>query len=805
MNVKRCMRADLRYALRGFRRSPGFTAPAILSLALGIGANTAIFSLVNAVLLRALPVRDPDRLVTFALNPPSRFGGGLVSAAAFRQIQQKDTVFDGFVAADDSSLTFSNGDDVEDVHSTIASGNFFETLGVNALIGRVFTPNDDRVNAPPVCVLGYGFWIRRFAGDPKVIGRTILLSNRPFTIIGVTPQQFTGMNAYESTDVTVPMASIQQNIVRAFGRLKHGVTAAQAQASLDVLYHQVETWNPPQQKVADIKVNLQPAGRGVFVLRGRYESPLVMLMVAVGLVLLIACANVTNLLMARASGRTREIAVRLALGAGRVRLIRQLLTESLLLTFTGAGLGVGLAIWTDHALRVLAPWQIGTPIPPEVDVNPDVRVLLVTIAIVILVSVASGLVPALQSTRLNFVPALKGETGLRAPGRLSLTSALVVVQVALSLVLLIGAGLFLRSLHNLRSVDPGFDPSRLIVTTIEPGRRGYSVTASQRYIAEIVERTSRLPGVIAVSPGLISPLSGDFAMGRVSVPGYVPAAGEFAQISINFVGPNYFKTIGTPLIAGRFFNDLDGITNKVAILNRKAARHYWPHENPIGKRIITGLRDQLDCVVVGIVNDIKTESLRADAQPTVYVPSTLNSMGHVTLHVRVAGNPAPVISALRHEIHSLDRNLQPRDITTMATQIDRTIALDRLLALLITLFGLLAATLAAVGLYGVMAFAVATRTREIGIRMALGADRVGVLFQILRESALLTALGIGAGVPAALWASRAVGSQLYGLRASDPATYIVLLLALGAVAFGATWIPARRAADVDPMVALRYE
>lgn len=800
-----CMLGDLRYSLRGFRRSPGFAAVAVISLALGIGANTAIFSLVNAVLLRALPVRDPDRIVMFALNPPSRFGGNLLSVTAFKQIEERNTVLDGFIATMRRSLAFSDGDEVEDVHGNVVSGNFFSTLGVNALTGRVLTPNDDRANAPPVCTIGYGFWIRRFGGDPAVIGRAILLNNRPFTIIGVTPKQFTGMDMYEASDVTVAMASMPQNMVRAFGRLKRGVSIARAQASLDVLYHQAETWRPAQQKVADTKVALQPAGRGALVLRTRYENPLLMLMAAVGMVLLIACANVANLLMARASGRTREIAVRLALGAGRVRLIRQFLVETLALTFTGALLGAGLGVWADHALLALAPWQIGTPIPPEVDVNPDLRVLFFTILVSILVSVVTGLLPALQSMRLSLAPALKGEAGGRGPRKLSLASVLVVAQIALSVTLLIGAGLFVRSLRNLRSVDPGFDPSRLIVATIEPGRHGYSPAESQRYIMELVEHTRRLSGVTSASPGLISPLSGEFSLSRLRVAGYVPHPGESMEISINFVGPNYFKTIRTPLVEGRFFTGQDGIVNKVAIVNEKAARHYWPHENPIGKHITTGMRDRLDCEVIGIVKDVKTESLRGNPQPAVYLPSTLNAMGHFTLHVRVAGDPGAVIPALRAEIRSLDRNVRPQRITTMAIQIDRMIALDRLLSLLTSLFGFVAALLAVVGLYGVMACAVGSRAREIGIRMALGANRGRVVYQILGQSALLTLSGIAVGVPAALWASRAIGSRLYGLTATDPGTYTILTLALGAVAIGAAWIPARKAADVDPMVALRYE
>jgi putative ABC transport system permease protein len=807
-NVITCMLGDLRFALRGFRRSPAFVLAAVASLALGIGANTAIFSLVNAVLLRALPVRDPDRLVMFGLDPPSRFGGSIITATAFRAIQEKNTVFDGFFAAEGTALTFADGDSVEDVPANIVSGNYFETLGANALIGRVLTLDDDRPGAQPACVIGYGFWIRRFGGDPAIIGRKILLHHQPFTIVGVTRKPFVGVQLYNSPDVTVTLTQIPQTFVRAFGRLKRSVSALQAQAALDVLYHQVETGTyrySDHVRISDIKVVMEPAGRGTLALRDRYQKPLLMLMAVVGLVLLIACANVTNLLLERCAGRQREIAVRLALGAGRARLIRQFLAEALLLSVSGAALGILLAMWTDRALKALAPWQTGSPIPPEVDVNPDWRVLVFTLLVALFVTGASGILPGMRWSRLNIDPALKGNRDLRGHSKFSLANALVVAQMALSLVLLIGAGLFLKSLRNLRSVDPGFDPSRLILATVEPARRGYSPTASRQYAEDLMQRARRLPGVIAVSEGLISPLSGDFAMARVQVPGYIPTDGEAPTISINFVSPNYFTALGTPLVAGRFFTDQDGAAHKVAIVNESAARHYWPHENPVGKRITTGLRDRLDCEVVGVVKDVRTESLRADPQPIVYVPAALNTMGHVTLHVRVAGNPAPVIAALRGEIHSLDPRLQPRDISTMAAQIDRTIALDRLLALLTALFGFLGAAIAGVGMYGVMAFAVTARMHEIGIRVALGASRVQILGPVLRESAWLALVGIAIGVPAALWASRAIGSQLYGLRASDPEIYIALALLLAGLSMLAAWIPATRAANMDPMVALRHE
>jgi predicted permease len=799
------MLADIRYALRGFRRSPGFALVAVLSLALGIGANTAIFSLVNAILLRTLPVRDPNRLVIFALSKPDRFGGSDISATLYQQLRDKNTVLEGFAAMMGPQMTLSGGGTAELVHGKLVSGNFFETLGVNAVIGRVLTPDDDRIpDGHPVCVIGYGLWQRRFGGDPSVIGRKIQISGRAFTVLGVTPKEFTGLSQDSQTDVSIPlaMASVFPGyaLLETFGRLKPSVSIAGAQAQLDVLYHQFET----SSKLADNRVVLQPGSRGLSFLRSQYERPLLMLTVVVGLVLLIACANITNLLMARASGRAKEIAVRLALGAGRARLVRQLLAESLLLTMSGAALGMALAYWADHALIELAPWRSGAP-PPIVNVNPDWRVLLFTLGIAILVGLLSGIAPAIQSTRPDMTPALKGAAGVRAPGRFSFTNALVVVQVALSLVLLIGAGLFLRSLHNLRSVDPGFDPERLVLMIVEPRLAGYSDAASQAFFETLIERARNIPGVIAASPGLISPLSTDFSFAPIRVPGYQPLPNEAPLISTNWIGPEYFKLLGTPLVAGRMFTEQDGRANNVAIVNEKTAAHFWPRESAIGKHVILGRRGNDGCEIVGIVKDVKTESLREDPQATVYLPFRLNSRSHVTLHVRVVGNTTPVISALIREVQALDANLPVGNVTTMSAQIDRLIALDRLMATLTALFGLLAVVLAAVGLYGVMAFAVAARTREIGIRMALGAGRARVLGQVMSESAVLTMTGLALGVPGALWASRAVGSFLYGLSATDPWTYTVLAIVLAGIALSAAWIPAQRAAGVDSMVALRYE
>jgi predicted permease len=797
------MTEDLYIAARSLRRSPVFSVTIVALLALGIGANTAIFSLMNAVLLRTLPVREPDRLVLFNLKPPRHSSYYMIPQSMYRRIRDTNLVFEGFAAATFPPLMLGDGR-AERVNGLLVSGTFFKTLGVNALLGRVITPEDDR---SAVCVIGYGLWQRRFGNDPGVIGRRIQVNAHPCTVIGVTPKEFLGLAEDSQLDISIPllapgMSEFAFYPVQTFGRLKPGVSMAQAQASLDALYHHLAS--------SDASVLLQPGRQGFSTLRSQYRKPLLLLMAMVGLVLLIACANIVNLLMARASRRTKEIAVRLALGAGRTRLVWQLLAECTLLAMSGAVAGIALAYWADHVLLALAPRQAGSE-ALRLDVNPDVRVLLFTLGVAILVSILCGLAPAVQSLRLDVGPALKGTAGVRAPGRFSFTKALVVAQVALSLVLLIGAGLFLRSLHNLKSVDPGLNPERLVVLTLDPGLAGYSKAASRNFFEDLVERTRNLPGVVAASPGFISPLSGGFAITHFLVPVYQPSRDEPDSLNVNWIGTDYFKVLATPLLAGRVFTEQDGVVNNVMIVNERTAKHFWPHESAIGKHAFLGwskddkFDPERDCEIVGVVKDVKSESLRKDAQPTVYLPFRQNNRPHLTLHVRVAGDTAPIISALLREIREMDPNVPAYRVTTMAAQVDQSTLLDRLMATLTSLFGLLAVVLAAVGLYGVMAFTVAARTREIGIRMALGAGRARVFRQVLRESAWLTAIGIALGVPGAWWASRFAASFLYELSAADPATYVGLALVLAGIALGAAWIPARRAASGDPMVALRYE
>jgi predicted permease len=742
---------------------------------------------------------DPDRLVLFTLDTPDRHGDELIPRGMYRQINEKSDFFDGFAAFVTPLMSLSTSAGTEPVNGELVSGNFFQTLRVNAIPGRVISAEDERSS---VCVIGYDFWQRRFAGNPAVIGRTIKINDQPLTIIGVTPKGFTGLVQVTSIDVSVPLLApgMSTNISQhAFGRLKPGVTAAQAQPALDALYHQVNT-RPNRARVV-----LQPGRQGYPSLRAEYGRPLGLLIAVTALVLLIACANLINLLLARATGRAKESAVRLALGAGRAWLIRQMLTENLILTFGGAILGVALAYWVDRALLALAPTPMAGGTLP-IDVNPDWRVFLFTLAIAALVTLLSGIAPAIQASRAEMGPALKGGTGLIAPGRFSFTNTMVALQVALSLVLLIGSGLFLRSLYNLKSVDPGLDPERLVVLTINPAQSAKDAEI-QAVADRAVQRARSLPGVVAVSPALISPLSGEFAQFGIKVPGYQLQPGEAPAIDANFVGPEYFKTLATPLLSGRYFTEQDGVARKVAIVNEKAARQFWPNESPIGKHIgmTAASPNPTDCEVVGVVKNVKTESLREDAPPAVYMPYRQNPLPRVTLHVRVEGDPAPMIGALTREIHNIDPNWLISDPGTMAAQIDRTLALDRLMTTLPTLFGLLAVVLAAVGLYGVMAYSVAARTHEIGIRMALGADRARLLRLVLGRSASIAAVGILAGTPAALWASRAVGSFLFGLTATDAKTYLTVAALLFAVALAATWIPARRASRVDPMVALRWE
>ena len=808
MTVVRDALADLHFAGRCLSRSPGFTAAAVFLLALGIGANTAIFTLTNAVLLRALPVREPGRLVLFTIGRSDGSSYYMIPQSLYRQLRDRNTVLDNFAAATFPPFALSSGGSAERVSGLLVSGTFFETLGVEAIMGRVLTQQDERMPvSPAVCVISYGLWQRRFGQDPGVVGRKVLVNSHPFTIIGVTPKDFLSLSEDYRLDISIPltaegMSDFSRFPVRTFGRLKGNVTASEAQASLHVLYHQI-AGESRSGATPRARVVLHNGAQGFSRLRAEYEKPLRILVVVVGLVLLIACANVANLLLARSSVRVKEMALRLALGAGPARLARQLLVENTLLAAIGAALGMALAYSLDHFLLSLAPRQSGGE-DLGLNVNPDWRVLLFTACVAILVSILCGIVPIINSARVDPGPALKGAPQGRGPGRLSFGRVLVIAQVSASLVLLIVAGLFLRSLNNLQSVDPGLKPDHLVLVTLDPGLSGYSAAASVVYGERLVDRVRRIPGVVDASPGFISPFSGGFGLIAVSVPGNRHRAGEAESLQVNWIGPNYFSVLGTPLLAGRMFAESDGGTNRVAVVNEETARHFWPQESPVGKHAQIGDPAE-DYEIVGVVKDVKRESLRKDAEPTVYLPFRQNTRPHLVLHVRVAGQTAPVTRALIREIHDLDPNVPPFDVTTMEAQVSRALMLDRLMASLTSLFGLLAMVLAAAGMYGVIAYSVAGRTREIGIRMALGADYSRLVWHVMRDGLILALIGIAIGIPGALWGSQLAAKFLYGLSADDAATYVLLAMFLAGIAVSAAWIPARRAARVDPLIALRHD
>ena len=858
---------DLRYGLRMLAKNPGFTAVAVLTMALGIGANTAIFSLIDAVLLRMLPVRQPEHLVLLSWTAPGHpymihslsgnmdrgTSGGFTSTsfsyAIFDDIRTNNQAFSSVLAfADTDRLNVGVGGQAGIAQGQWVSGDFFSTLGVPAAIGRTITPADDTVGAIPVAMISYRYWVRRFGRDPLAVGKVITVNGVPFTLVGVTAPEFFGVQPGASVDLWIPLRTQPQidpgwtayatpGEVSRFtarddwwvvimGRLKPGAGEQQARAALDVAVRQnvasIEP-PPPAQHSPDValeppRVELSTASKGLDSLRQEFSRPLAILMAVVGLVLLIACANVANLLLARATSRQKEIAVRLALGAGRRRLIRQLLTESVLLAVTGGALGVILAYWASDVL--LAFMSSGRE-PVILRVSPNLSVLGFTALVSVLTGVLFGLAPALRGTRLDLTHALKEGGGkIVGGGRrsrrvgLELGKALVIAQVAMSLLLLIGAGLFVRTLNNLESENVGFDRRNLLLFGIDPTQAGYKGERLARFYEGLRRGIEAVPGVRSASLSRHTFINGGITISGVSIQGYTPKPGEpngngSLSLHVNSVGPRFFETFGIPLVLGRTIGDRDTAgTPKVAVVNRAFARAYLGGMSPIGRRF--GFGDQKassDNVIVGVVGDARYGRLRDEAPPTVYVPyaQDIQQLAEMTFEVRTAGDPINSIGAIRQAVQGLDRNLPLADVKTQTEQIEQATFQERLFARLSSFFGLLALVLASVGLYGMMSYAVARRTNEMGIRMALGAEK-GTLFQmVIQEAMALVAVGIVIGVPVALAASRLIASVLYGLKSTDPLTIGSATVVLAAVALLAGYLPARRASRVDPMVALRYE
>jgi len=842
--------SDLRLALRNLGRAKLFTIVAVASLALGIGANTAIFTLIDQLILRLLPVRDPEQLAIIWTTGPhmgSNRGTHMASYPMYQDFQQKAPAFSYVFCRRETPLSISFSGQTERVDGELVSGNYFEALGVKPAIGRVLSSKeDDQVyKGHPVVVLSHAYWVSRFAGDPKVIGQKMLVNDYPMTIVGVSAAGFYGLDPARSPQIRVPIqmkplmtpgwddiGDRRSQWVQMFARMKPGYTLRSAKASLQPLLTQILRYEAtlPEMKdttqyylklFLDRKVLMEPAGNGFSQMRRDYGTALVVLMCMVGLVLLIACFNVANLLVARAVARQKEIAVRLAVGASRWQLLRQLLVESLVLSILGGAAGLLLAVGMIRALLHFLP-QDDTPLMLSAD--PDARILAFNAALAVLTGLLFGLAPALQSLRMDLWNALKDVVGAVSGtgGNVRFRKVLVTAQVAFSFLLLAGAGLFARTLFNLKQTEQGFyEIDRLITFQVDPALNGYSMPRMESFYRQLLENIRATPGVKSAAYNMVPVLSGDEWDSTMSVEGHQAKDGEDMQAFMNGVSTDYWKTMGIPLIAGRDFNpgdgggpcaDCDGMTRKregrrVAIVNQKFATHFFGQQSPLGRHIAFGDKPKaLDIEIIAVTGDTLYEGPREGVHRQVFLPFVhVDYPAGVTFYVRTAMDPAAMYGVLRRQVQALDPAMPVYQLKTVFRQLDDTLSTARLIATLSAAFGALATLLAAIGLYGVMAFMVARRTREIGLRMALGAPRGQVVWMVLRETMILVAAGLAIGVPAALLASRYVSTQLFGVKPTDLGAAAAALAILSLAAAGAGFLPARRASEIDPIQALRYE
>ena len=832
---------DLRYALRMLVRAPGFSVVIILTLGLGIGANTAIFSLMDQVLLRSLPVHDPSALVQ--LDGPGPFSGRTLQDRTFsypmyRDLRDGNTVFSGLVAEFGTPATLGHREQRERVDAELISGNTFDVLKVAPALGRALTPDDDRVpGGHPVAVLGYGYWQRRFAGDPSVIGQAITINSTPMTIVGVAPPGFAGVMSTTAADVFVPLMmkaeltpteddlmSRRSRFVKVVGRLKPGLTATAAKAELDVLYRQInegelqdtftDATDSFRTRFREKTLVLHPAARGLSDAREDFSTPLVMLMAMVGLVLLIACANVANLLLTRATTRQKEMAVRLALGAPRGRLIRQTLTEGAVLAGAGGLVGVLLSIWLGDLLLSMLP---SDSLSQSISTTPDLRVGIFTLAIAIVTAVGFGLVPALQNAGVELNKTMR-EVGAATGGGIRqarLRKGLVVAQVALSMLLVAGGGLFARSLYNLQHLNRGFDSGGLVSFSVDPSLSGYDQARIRQFADRLLGDIRALPGVTSASLAEVAALTNNASRRTIEVQGYTPAERENMNAWANKVAPDYFRTMRMPLLAGREFTERDSAgAPLVAVVNEAFARRFFGTESAVGRRFGWSAIDNPGAIeIVGVVKDAFYSSVRQGARGPeetpifAYAPFAQGErLNEITVYVRSTPEAlAALPEQLRRSARQADASMPVFSMQAVDTTVEQSLFSERMLAMLSAAFGLVATLLAAIGLYGVMAYTVSRRTREIGIRIALGAERRTVLWLVLREVAFITVAGIALAIPAAIALGGVVRSQLFGVSAADPWTMALASLVLGVVALVAGWLPARRAARVQPLLALRAE
>ena len=818
------MLADLRYAVRSLHKSPGFTAAAVLTLALGIGANTTIFSFINAILLRPPEgVADPSRVVAIYTSDFSSGPFGTSSYPDFEAIREEGSVFSSVAVYDLRPLSLALGDEAEMITGQTVSGDFFSLVGAVPALGRLLGPDDARVQGgEAVAVISHRLWLRRFGGDPQVVGRDLRLNGQGFKVVGVAARGFGGLVRGIGADVWIPATMIPvlqpgsddlSNLgSRAFfvvGRLRPGVTPAQAQSRLAALararFEQFpDYWRTVSGEgrrltvLPEAQSRVPPQGRGLAL------GAAALLMIAVGLVLLIACANIANLLLARASHRRREIAVRIALGASRLQLVRHLLTESLVLAAMGAGAGLLLAQWAAGAAAAIRLPML--PVRISLDVGLDARVLGFTALVAVITGLAFGLAPALRGTRPQLIDELKREATLARGRWLSLRNALVVLQVAVSLVLLVGAGLFVRSLGRAEGVDPGFDPRNVALMTLELTSNGFDESRGRALYDQLLERARAMPGVESVTLAREVPLSGCCSRRGTTIEGYQPRQGESTEINWSVVGPHYFRTLRIPLSQGRDFAPQDRAgAPPVIIVNQAFARRYWPGQDPLGKRVSLRGPGGPFAEVVGVARDGKYRTLGEDPLPFLYVPFAQLYRSPMTLHVRTSGDPAALLPELRAEVRTLAPGLPIINPTTLEEAASVALLPHRLGAALLGTLGGLAAVLAVLGLYGVLAYSVTQRTREFGIRGALGAARRRLVLQVIGEGMLLAGAGTAIGLALSVAATRLVRGFLFGVSPLDPAAFGVMTLLIGCVTLVASYLPARRATRVSPMEALRYE
>jgi predicted permease len=816
---------DVRYGLRMLLKHKGVTAVAIFSLALGIGANTAIFSLIDAVLLKMLPVEKPEQLYFIQNVGPQRPDGGAPPYPCFERFREQNKSFTGMAAFARKDLRINiDGAGREEVTGQLVSGNYFSLLGINPSFGRMLSPADDSIpekGGPDgyVAVISHNFWSRRFGRSPDVIGKVVYVGNDPVTIVGVSAPEFHGLTPGTQIDISIPMMFQGAQLLankgvwwfQAVGRLKPDASVEQARVELDTIFQPfiTETDTSAESRRDDFaRIELTPASKGLDTLRRQFSRPLQTLMVIVALVLLISCANVANLLLARAAARQKEFAVRLGLGASRVRLLRQMLTESLLLVFLGGLLGLVFARWGGSFL--MSFFATGRD-RLSVDLSLDHRVLLFTAGVSLITGVIFGLIPALRATHINPAPALKDGAATSSRSRSRFGKSLVVAQVALAMLLLVAAGLFVQTLRNLKNIDAGFRRDGVVTMRVNPSAQLYRDERLASLWKDIVVRTSNLPGVRSASLSSLYPLDGNNRGERVDVAGFTPSSEDDQDVSLNQVSPGFFPTFGIGLVQGRAFTESDTQSApKVAVLNEAAARFYFSNRNPIGGQVSFkrwSTSEVIQYQIVGVARDSRYQNLREPDTRMVYLPMTqpLDQMGRLVLAVHGDGRSTALIDRVRSEVRAAGPDILLTSIATLNDQVDQSLLQERLVATLSVFFGLLALLLACIGLYGVMSYDVARRTREIGIRMALGANAARVVRLVLGQTMTWVVLGLLIGLGAALATTRWVESLLFGLKANDIFTVGLAAVVLLSVAAVAGYLPARRAARVNPLVALRRE